>query len=182
VLNLTSMMGIEVDAEGHLYILHIPSNGREPEKPIARKVAGKPKRLPMRPFVLSKFAPTGGEPIWSRPWSGNQGMGFIPPNPHCICSTHRINQALDEKGYIYVANKFSVQVVDTETGKLVGEFGTYGNTDCKGKDSAYPNPELPFGAISSLAVWKDKLFVLDVINRRLVKCSISYDPALKSAK
>ena len=180
VLNLTSVMGIEVDAEGHLYILHIPSDGREPEKPIARKVAGKPRRLPMRPFVLSKFAPTGGEPIWSRPWSGNQGMGFIPPNPHCICSTHRINQALDEKGYIYVANKFSVQVVNTETGKLVGEFGTYGNTDCKGRDSAYPNPELPFGAISSLAVWKDKLFVLDVINRRLVKCNITYDPALKS--
>ena len=109
-------------------------------------------------------------------------MGLIPPNPHCICSTHRINQALDEKGYIYVANKFSVQVVDTETGKLVGEFGTYGNTDCKGKDSAYPNPELPFGAISSLVVWKDKLFVLDVINRRLVKCNISYDPASKSAE
>ena len=181
-LNLTSVMGIEVDAEGYLYILHIPSDGREPEKPIARAVAKAPKRLPMRPFVLSKFAPTGGEPIWSHPWDGNQGMGFLPPNPHCICSTHRINQALDGKGYIYVANKFSVQVVDTETGKLVGEFGTYGNTDCKGKDSAYPNPELPFGAISSLAVWKDKLFVLDVVNRRLVKLNITYDPALKSAE
>ena len=62
----------------------------------------------------------------------------------------------------------------------MGEFGTYGNTDCKGKDSAYPNPELPFGNISSLAVWKDKLFVLDVVNRRLVKLNITYDPALKS--
>jgi len=54
--------------------------------------------------------------------------------------------------------------------------------DCKGKGSKYPHPELPFGSISSLAVWKDKLFVMDVLNRRLVKCNIVYDPALKSVK
>ena len=70
----------------------------------------------------------------------------------------------------------------TETGKIVGEFGSYGNADCKGKGSKYPHPELPFGSISSLAVWKDKLFVMDVLNRRLVKCNIVYDSALKSAK
>ena len=58
----------------------------------------------------------------------------------------------------------------------------YGNADCKGKGSKYPHPELPFGSISALAVWKDKLFVMDVLNRRLVKCNISYDPARKSAK
>ncbi len=69
-----------------------------------------------------------------------------------------------------------------KTGKLVGDFGSYGNADCKGKGSAYPHPELLFGSISSLAVWKDKLFVMDVLNRRLVKCNITYDPALKSAK
>ena len=109
-------------------------------------------------------------------------MGFIPPNPHCICSTHRVNQALDDKGYIYMATKHSVQVVDTKTGKLVGEFGTYGNADCKGKASDYPHPELPLGSISSLAVWKDKLFIMDVLNRRLVKCNIIYQPALKSTK
>ena len=60
--------------------------------------------------------------------------------------------------------------------------GCIGNADCKGKGSKYPHPELPFGSISSLAVWKDKLFVMDVLNRRLVKCNITYDPALKSRK
>ena len=87
-----------------------------------------------------------------------------------------------DKGYIYIATKHSVQVVDTETGELVGDFGSYGNWDCKGKGSAYPHPELPFGSISGLAVWKDKLFVMDVLNRRLVKPDISYDPGLKAAK
>ncbi len=180
LLDLTSVKGIQVDKDGYLYIVHIPADGSAPRKPVSRAKAKAPRRLPMRPFSLSKFAPTGGEPIWSQPWDGNSGMGMVPPNPHCICSTQRVNQALDDKGYIYMATKHSVQVIDTETGKLVGEFGTYGNADCKGKGSAYPNPELPFGTISSLAVWKDKLFVMDVLNRRLVKCSIGYDPALKS--
>ncbi len=174
LLDLTSVKGIQVDKQGYLYIVHIPADGNPPEKRVDRATAKAPKRWPMRPFAVSKFAPTGGEPLWSQPWDGNHGMGFIPPNPHCICSTHRINQALDDKGYIYMAGKHSVQVIDTETGKLVGEFGSYGNMDCKGKGSKYPHPELPFGNISSLAVWKDKLFVMDVLNRRLVKCRIIY--------
>jgi arylsulfatase A-like enzyme len=171
-----------VNKHGYLYIVHIPADGNPPETRIDRAIAKAPNRYPMRAFALSKFAPTGGEPIWSQPWDGDHGMGFIPPNPHCICSTHRVNQALDDNGYIYMATKYSVQVIDTETGKVVGEFGSYGNVDCKGKGSKYPHPELPFGSISSLTVWKGKLFVMDVLNRRLVKCNITYDPALKIAK
>ncbi len=182
LIDLTSVKGIQVDKEGYLYIVHIPANGLAPEKRVNRVDAKAPKRSPMRSYALSKYAPTGGEPLWSQPWDGDHGMGFIPPNPHCICSTHRVNQALDDKGYIYMATKHTVQVIDTRTGKLVGEFGSYGNTDCKGKGSAYPHPELPLGSISSLAVWKDKLFIMDVLNRRLVKCNISYDPALKKTK
>ena len=180
LLDLTSVKGIQVDNEGDIYIVHIPNHGNPTEERVNRADAKAPKRFPMRAFALSKFAPTGGEPLWSQPWDGDHGMGFIPPNPHCICSTHRVNQALDDKGYIYMATKHSVQVIDTETGKVVGEFGSYGNADCKGKGSAYPHPELPFGSISSLAVWKDKLFVMDVLNRRLVKCNIAYNPALKA--
>ena len=182
LLDLTSVKGIQVDKQGYLYIVHIPADGNPPEKRVDRANAKAPKRWPMRPYAVSKFAPTGGEPLWSQPWDGNHGMGFIPPNPHCICSTHRINQALDDKGYIYMATKYSVQVIDTETGKLVGEFGSYGNADCKGKGSKYPHPELPFGSISSLAVWKDKLFVMDVLNRRLVKCRIIYGSVSNSPK
>lgn len=182
LLDLTSVKGIQVDKEGYFYIVHIPANGLAPEKRVNRVDAKAPKRFPMRSYALSKFAPTGGEPLWSQPWDGDHGMGFIPPNPHCICSTHRVNQALDDNGYIYMATKHTVQVVDTKTGKLVGEFGSYGNADCKGKGSVYPHPELPLGTISSLAVWKDKLFIMDVLNRRLVKCNISYEQALKKAK
>ena len=70
-----------------------------------------------------------------------------------------------------------MQVIDCETGKLVGQFGGYGNMDCRGKASKFPHPELPFGTISALSIWKDRLFAVDVLNRRIVKCRIYYGPA-----
>jgi hypothetical protein len=82
---------------------------------------------------------------------------------------------------LYAAGKYSVQVIDCETGRLVGEFGGYGNIDCQGKGSRFPHPELPFGVISALAVWKDRLFVVDALNRRIAKCRIVYDPTKKKA-
>jgi hypothetical protein len=98
---------------------------------------------------------------------------------HCICLTPRLHQALDGKGYLYVANKFSVQIIDCETGRLVGEFGSYGNMDCLGKGSPHPRPELPFGTISTLAIWKDRLVVVYAMNARIAKCRIVYDPTRK---
>ncbi len=94
-----------------------------------------------------------------------------------MSSTAMVLQTLDEKGYLYAAGKYSVQVIDCETGKLVGEFGSYGNMDCQGIGSESPHPELPFGSISGLSVWKDRLFVVDELNRRIVKCRIIYGQA-----
>ena len=51
-----------------------------------------------------------------------------------------------------------------------------------GKGSAYPHPELPFGTIATLAVWKDRLFVVDAMNARIAKCRIVYDPAQRMAR
>ncbi len=102
-------------------------------------------------------------------------------SPPCHCVAPRYHQTLDEKGYLYAAGKYSVQVIDCKTGQLVGEFGSYGNMDCQGKGSKYPHPELPFGAISALSVWKDRLFAVDVLNRRIVKCRIVYNPTMKNA-
>jgi len=86
---------------------------------------------------------------------------------------------LDGKGYLYAAGKHSVQVIACATGQLVGEFGSYGNLDCQGPGSPSPHPELPFGLISALSVWQDRLFVVDVLNRRIVKCRIVYEEPKK---
>jgi hypothetical protein len=156
LLVLDCVRGIQVDDEGNLYALYRPA-----ERPWEDYLA------------LSKFSPSGGDPLWSRRWEGSIAWAQVP-NPPCHCTTSRFHQTLDGKGYLYAAGKYSVQVIDCETGKLAGEFGSYGNLDCRGKGSPYPHPELPFGGISALSVWKDRLFVVDVLNRCIVKCRIVY--------
>ena len=156
LLGLDCVRDIQVDDKGNLYAVYRPA-----------------KRPWQEYLVLSKFPPSGGDPLWSRRWEGYIGLAQVA-NPPCHCSTLRHHQTLDEKGYLYAAGKYSVQVIDCQTGKLVGEFGSYGNMDCQGKESKYPHPELPFGTISALSVWKDRLFVVDVLNRRIVKCRIVY--------
>ena len=164
LLRLDCVRGIQVDDAGNLYVLHRPA-----ERPWDDYLA------------LSKFPPSGGEPLWSRRWDGYIGQAQVVFAP-CHCITSRQHQTLDGKGYLYAAGKYSVQVIDCETGKLVGEFGSYGNMDCQGKGSKFPHPELPFGTISALSVWKDRLFAVDVLNRRIVKCRIIYGQAEKGKK
>jgi hypothetical protein len=156
-VQLNSTRWIQVDEQGNLYALHKPSDA------------------PWRYYLaLSKFAPSGGQPVWSRRWESYAGQVETYVD-NCMCVTARLHQALDDQGYLYAASEFSVQVIDCETGKLVGEFGSYGNMDCQGKGSRFPHPELPFGTISALSVWKDRLFAVDMLNRRIVKCRIERD-------
>jgi hypothetical protein len=156
LLRLDCVRGVQVDETGNLYALHRPAN------------------RPWEDYLaLSKFPPAGGEPLWSRRWDGYFGWAQVA-NPPCHCTAFRLHQALDGKGYLYAVGKYSVQVIDCQTGRLVGEFGSYGNLDCQGPGSRFPHPELPFGTIAALSVWQDRLFVVDVLNRRIVKCRIVY--------
>ena len=164
LLHLDCVRGIQVDDAGNLYVLYRPT-----ERPWSYYLA------------LSKFPPSGGEPLWRRRWDGYIGQAQVD-NPPCHCVTSRFHQTLDGKGYLYAAGKHSVRVIDCATGKLVGEFGSYGNLDCQGRGSKFPHPELPFGAISALSVWKDRLFVVDVLNRRIVKCRVIYGQAEKQGR
>ena len=156
LLVLDCVRGIQVDDEGNLYAVY------------------RPAKRPWEDFLaLSKFSPSGGKPLWSRRWEGAIAWAQVP-NPPCHCTTSRHHQTLDRKGYLFAAGKYSVQVINCKTGKTVGEFGSYGNMDCRGKGSKFPHPELPFGAVSALSIWKDRLFVVDEVNRRIVKCRIVY--------
>jgi hypothetical protein len=168
LLQLIDTRGLLADDEGNLCVLSCPQG------PV-RTAEGD---WTPRDLHLAKYGRSGGKPIWSRRWDGVVacGAGRVEwMQTTCVCLNPRLHQALDGKGYLYVANKFSVQVVHCETGQLVGEFGSYGNMDCLGRGSDHPHPELPFGTIAALAVWKDRLFVLDSTNARIAKCRIVYD-------
>jgi sugar lactone lactonase YvrE len=159
-----AVRGIQVDSSGYIYAL-----SRRPPKLLPDTIL-EVYNAPQ--LHLAKYSPEG-KVVWSIPWTGITGRDQVLV-AGCGCLRPRIHQALDDKGYLYAANWNSVRVIDTETGKVVGEFGSYGNMDCQGKGSKYAHPELPFGTISALAVWKDKLFVVDQLNRRIVKCQIVY--------
>jgi sugar lactone lactonase YvrE len=160
-----AVRGIQVDHEGKIYTL-----SRKPANILPDTILEVYKSTPL---TLSKYSSEGGDPIWSIPWTGITGRDQVLV-AGCGCLRPRLHQALDEKGYLFAANWNSIRVIDAATGKVVGEFGSYGNMDCQGKGSAYPHPELPFGTISAVAVWKDRLFAVDVLNRRIVKCRIVY--------
>ena len=120
LLRLDAVRGIQVDESGDLYVLHRPA-----ERPWDFYLA------------ISKFPARGGEAIWSRRWDGYIGQSQVIFAPcHCILS--RQHQTLDGKGYLFAAGLHSVQIIDTTTGRLVGEFGSYGNFDCQGPGSAVP--------------------------------------------
>jgi len=174
VLSLYATRAIQVDEQGNIYALC-----REFGKSTIKDSGLELYKFP--PLALCKFAPSGGKPLWSRPWKGVTGRGDLM-DPLCVCLRARLHQAFDGKGYLYAAGKFSIKVIDCTTGTLVGEFGSYGNMDCGGKGSRYPHPELPFGTISALAVCKDRLFAVDALNRRIVKCRIRYGSAHKTTR
>jgi len=155
LLELDCVRGIQVDDEGNLYVLHRPA-----DRPWQGYLA------------LSKYSPAG-DVLWSRRWDGLIGEAQVT-NPPCHCTTFRLHQVLDRRGYLYAADKYSVQVIDCDSGRVVGRFGSYGNMDSRGRTGRFPHPELPFGMISALCVWKDRLFAVDVLNRRIVKCRIVY--------
>jgi hypothetical protein len=175
LLRLMDTRGLLVDDQGSLYVLACPRGPAVTEE----------GHWTPRELYLSKFPPSGGEPIWSRRWEGALGVGAGRVGwmqTTCACLTPRLHQALDGNGYLFVTNKFSVLVIDCETGQAVGEFGSYGNMDCLGKGSDHPHPELPFGLVATLAVWQDRLFVLDAFNARIAKCRIVYDPDRRSPR
>lgn len=168
LIELMDVRGLLVDDQGSLYVIGCPQGPTATEEGYWTP----------RELHLCKFPSTGGRPVWSRRWNGVLGCGAGRigwMQTMCVCLTPRLHQALDGKGYLFVANRFSVQVIDCATGRLAGEFGSYGNMDCRGPGSAYPHPELPFGLVATLAVWNDKLFVVDAINARIAKCRIVYE-------
>src|SRR5262249_53422611 len=121
LLNLNAAVrGIQVDGEGNIYALH-----RQPPQLIRDSIL-EVYKAPL--LHLCKYPPDGGKPLWSIPWTGITGRDQVLV-AGCGCLRPRLHQALDERGYLYVAGRYSIQVISCKTGKVVGEFGSYGNMD-----------------------------------------------------
>ena len=180
--------GVRADAAGNVYVgLH--------GAPAGSKAAADPRRIK---GAVVKFPPTGGGYVKAGKegngkkglaWTGSRIGNFVEGgevaypilapqvNGGCVCKEARFD--LDGWGRLYVPNAldYYVDVVDN-AGNRVARFGYYGNGDSRGPESAVPDPEIALGwaiCVSAGQIEKDRIYVADGLNRRVVRVDLEHD-------
>ena len=95
-----------------------------------------------------------------------------PFGVHCFCETSRFDIDRQDRLYVPDVHRFSVQVLDA-AGNQIGLIGSYGNMDNRGPKSDHPDPAIAYGWPLAVQVAGDRLYVADVVNRRVVVARLS---------
>ena len=195
------MGGLAVDREGNIYIgaQAVPKNSRIPEWFAGKLPPDSAEHHPSNAYkqyaAIYKFPPTGGEiakdergdyvghcqgdpasvsvrgALWMRRLGsiGNHGDEL-----GCHCETTRFD--LDAYGRLFAPDlyRFCVYVLDGE-GNEITHFGSYGNMDSRGPGSPVPEPEIAFGWPLSVECSGDRVFVADLVNRRVVAVKFEHE-------
>ncbi len=164
---------------------------------------GHPGRAYRQHGTLIKFPPSGGKIVpdpngkymghaggYAKPTEANEPIpvrvegalwmrriGFIPINDSdeagCQCENTRFD--VDDYGRLFVPDlyRFRVTVLDS-AGNGIVSFGSYGNMDNRGPGSPYPEPDIPFGWPIGVELAGDRVFVADLVNRRVVVTRLAY--------
>jgi len=188
------MGGIAVDREGNIYIgaQAVPRDSRIPAWFAGKLPADSAERHPSNDYKqyasIFKFPPSGGKIVADK--SGKyvgqcqydptrltvkdalwvRRLGYIGSHGHeigCHCETTRFD--LDGFGRLFVPDvfRFRVYVLDS-AGNEITHFGSYGNMDSRGPGSPVPSPEIAFGWPLSVECAGGRVFVADLVNRRVV--------------
>ena len=186
--------GIAVDPAGNIYLgaQAVPYKQRIPEWFAGKLPADSPAHHPSNDYKhygsIFKFPPAGGKiiadpkgnyvghaqykgvrvSIHGALWSVR--LGYIGNHGHelgCHCETTRFD--VDAYGRLFAPDifRFCVYVLDGQ-GNEITHFGSYGNADSRGPGSPVPEPEIAFGWPLSVECAGEKVFVADVVNRRIV--------------
>jgi sugar lactone lactonase YvrE len=94
-------------------------------------------------------------------------------DPACGCNNSRF--AMDGHARLFVPDyfRFHVAVLDS-AGNEIARIGRYGNMDCRGKGSKYPEVEIPLAAPNAVALIGDECYIVDRKNRRIVAVNLKY--------
>jgi len=76
---------------------------------------------------------------------------------------------------------YEIKAMD-RAGNLIARVGAYGNADCKGGGgdrklegaNIVIDPEVPLARPAGIAVWKDFLFISDMMTHRILRCRLEY--------
>jgi len=186
--------GIAVDRQGNVYLgaQAVPKDSRIPKPFAGRLPADSESHHPSNDYkqygAIFKFPPGGGriaadpngnyvghcqyksEPVTVHGALWMRRLGYIGSHGHelgCHCETTRFD--LDDFGRLFVPDVFQFCVVVLDSaGNEITRFGSYGNMDSRGPGSPVPEPEIPFGWPLSVECSGGRIFVADLVNRRVV--------------
>jgi hypothetical protein len=90
--------------------------------------------------------------------------------------------AIDGSDRIFAADtgRYHVKVLDT-AGNLIVRVGGWGNADCRGPGSKFPEPAIAFGWLFGLDACDDYLYASDRDLNRVVKVRMDYRETKETA-
>jgi len=91
----------------------------------------------------------------------------------CLCESPRFDVDGFGRSFFPDVCRFRIGVIDTAGNKICW-FGSYGNQDSAGPNSAIPVPEIPLCWPHAVAVGDDAVYVGDRLNRRVVRVKLRY--------
>ena len=178
---------VRADRAGNVYVgwLGLPEDHKPPpgfeRDPAYRRATGSVLRFSRRGGRRLKLA--RGQKPPEAAVMGFEGVEAVYPGlgpfsrwrcaGSCVCTKPRFD--VDGFGRVIVPNAitFSVTVLD-HAGNRVARFGHYGNFDARGPASAEPKPAIPLGWPTNAAADGDRVYVLDVLNHRVVRVDVNY--------
>ena len=197
-VQLARVGGIVADREGNIYIgaQLAPRGRRIPEWARGKLPTDGPEHHPSIDYkqcgAVIKFPPTGGAILadpdgryeahlaWKKEgpvrlvnaqWFRRIGLHPVKHELGCYCETTRFD--IDAYGRLFVPDvyRFCVVVLDAN-GNELARLGTYGNMDSRGPGSPVPEPALTFGWPLTVECARDRLYVADLVNRRVVAAAL----------
>ena len=111
---------------------------------------------------------------WFFTGASNVPSWRTPGTPNiCLCESPSFSVDGFGRSFFPDAGRFRVGVIDTN-GNPICWFGSYGNQDSAGPDSAVPVPEIPFTWVSGIGVSDKAAYVGDRLSRRIVRVKLTY--------
>jgi hypothetical protein len=108
-----------------------------------------------------------GSRAWGEGMAWSFGGYFPSTNGHCICLSGRFDLDLYARTFIPESHRGSISIVDTN-GNFILRIGEYGNADDRG-------PEIRFIHCRYVAVNDSRLYINDVVNRRILSVDLKYE-------
>lgn len=155
-----------IKTTGKLYVdgkgIPIPMKDR-PKRP--------PEFEPLDKRNQQEKGPTGEMGIGKNAWADGMEWGFggyYPFNTsHCVCMNSRFDLDVHARCFVPEGHRQSVSVIDT-AGNFILRLGEYGNCDERG-------PAIRFGYMRFVAVNDHRLYINDIVNKRIVSIDLKYE-------